>query len=42
MWPSSLNVGDTIPKVPFGLRGGPILMLDLEATYNEALHAGGL
>jgi hypothetical protein len=42
IWPYQVTVGQLIPSVPFGLRGGPVVVLDLESTYTEAIHAGGL
>lgn len=35
-WPVPLAVGQILPILPLALRGGPILPLDLEATYAEA------
>jgi hypothetical protein len=35
-WPASLAVGQPLPVLPLGLRGGPTLPLNLEATYMEA------
>lgn len=35
-WPYPLRVGETLPTVPFALRGGPTVPLDLEATYMES------
>jgi hypothetical protein len=42
IWPYQVTVGQTIPAVPFGLRGGPVVVLNLESTYSEAIRAGGL
>ncbi|MFO0926532.1 MAG: DUF4058 family protein [Gemmataceae bacterium] len=36
LWPFPLAVGVPLPTVPLPLRGGPVLPLDLEATYTEA------
>jgi hypothetical protein len=35
MWLNPLVVGETLPTVPLGLRGGPTVPLELELTYNE-------
>jgi hypothetical protein len=35
-WPTPLGVGQPLPVLPLGLRGGPTLPLNLEATYMEA------
>ncbi len=37
VWPYPAMVGQPIPAVPLPLRNGPEVMLDLEATYTEAL-----
>jgi hypothetical protein len=42
VWPYPAVVGQLIPSVPFALRGGPTVMLDLEATYTAAIEATGL
>jgi Protein of unknown function (DUF4058) len=42
VWPYPAVVGQLIPAVPLGLRGGPVVLLDLEATYTTALEATGL
>lgn len=42
IWPYPLVVGKPLPAVPLGLRGGPVVMLDLEATYTAAIEATGL
>ncbi len=42
IWPYATTVGKAIPAVPFGLSGGPVIVLDLESTYTDAIHAGGL
>jgi Protein of unknown function (DUF4058) len=40
VFPFPLSVGRTLPTVPLALRGGPILPLDLEATYTSTrLHS---
>ena len=41
-WPYALEVGSPLPAAPFALRGGPLLMLDLETPYTEAVHDLGL
>lgn len=35
-WPTPLAVGQPLPLLPLGLRGGPTVPLDLETTYQEA------
>lgn len=42
LWPYIATVGQSIPAVPFGLRGGPVIVLDLEGTYSAAIDASGL
>lgn len=42
IWAFPVHVGETLPVVPFGLKGGPVVMLDLEATYTAAIEATGL
>jgi hypothetical protein len=42
VWPHPAVVGQPVPAVPFGLRGGPTIMLDLEGTYMAAIDATGL
>jgi hypothetical protein len=42
VWPYAAPVGSPIPSVPLGLRGGPVVPLDLEGTYREALSDSGL
>ena len=42
IWPYAARVGESIPTVPFGLKGGPVVMLDLESTYTTAIEATGL
>lgn len=42
VWSYPLTVGQPIPAVPFGLRRGPTLSLDLEGTYTAALADSGL
>jgi hypothetical protein len=41
-WPYPAAVGEPVPAVPFGLRGGPVVVLDLEATYTAAIGATGV
>jgi len=41
-WPYPATVGQLIPAVPLGLRGGPIVLIDLEATYMTAIESTGL
>lgn len=36
VWPVPLTIGQPLPTLPLALRGGPIIPLDLEATYTEA------
>lgn len=36
LWPFPLQVGDRLPAVPLGLRGGATVLLDLETTYQDA------
>lgn len=42
IWPYAAAVGQPIPAVPLGLRGGPVVVLDLEGTYTAAIEATGL
>jgi hypothetical protein len=42
IWPYPVTVGRPVPTVPFGLRGGPVVMLDLDGTYTAAIEATGL
>lgn len=42
VWPYAAVVGQPVPPVPLGLRGGPVVLLDLEATYTAAIDATGL
>ncbi len=42
VWPYPAPVGPSIPSVPLPLRRGPSVMIDLEATYLEALADNGL
>jgi hypothetical protein len=42
VWVHELVVGAAVPAVPLGLRGGPVVLLDLEATYTAAIEATGL
>lgn len=41
LWPKALALGQPLPPVPFHLRGGPTIPLDLEGTYTEALADSG-
>jgi hypothetical protein len=42
VWPYPAAVGSPLPAAPFALRGGPTLVLDLEATYAGAVRDLGL
>jgi hypothetical protein len=42
IWPYAAVVGEPIPAVPLGLRGGPVILLDLEGTYTAAIESTGL
>lgn len=42
IWPYAAAVGQPVPSVPLGLRGGPVVPLDLEGTYTAAIDATGL
>lgn len=42
MWPFPAVIGQSIPTLPFWLKGGPEVMLDLEGTYAAAIEATGL
>ena len=42
VWPYPAVVGQPIPTVPLGLRGGPTVLLDLEGTYTGAIESTGL
>ena len=42
VWPYAAAIGRPVPAVPLGLRGGPVVLLDLEATYTAAIDATGL
>jgi hypothetical protein len=42
IWAYEATVGQTIPSIPLGLRGGPVIVLDLEETYTDAINATGL
>ena len=42
VWPYPAVVGQPIPPVPLGLRGGPTILLDLEGTYTSAIEVTGL
>lgn len=41
-WTYPVSSGAVLPTVPLGLRGGPVVLLDLEATYTAAIEATGL
>lgn len=36
VWPVALAVGRALPLLPLALLGGPVVPVDLEATYSEA------
>ena len=36
IWPMPLTIGQTLPLIPLGLRGGVIVPLDVEAAYTDA------
>jgi hypothetical protein len=36
VWPAPLTLGEQLPLLPLGLKGGPTVPLDLEATYSTA------
>ncbi|WP_227254657.1 DUF4058 family protein [Frigoriglobus tundricola] len=42
IWPYAVAVGSPLPSVPFSLRRGPTVVVDLESTYTEAVHDLGL
>jgi hypothetical protein len=42
VWPYAATIGQPLPAVPLGLRGGPVVLLDLESTYTAAIDATGL
>lgn len=42
IWPYAAEIGQPIPAVPLGLRGGPVMMLDLQGTYTAAIESTGL
>lgn len=42
VWAYSVSVGQRFPSVPLCLRGGPVVLLDLEGTYTAAIEATGL
>lgn len=42
LWAYPARLGDPIPAVPLGLRGGPTIVLDLEGTYTDAIRSTGL
>lgn len=37
MWPYPVTVGELLPSVPLALKGGPMVPVDFETTYREAL-----
>jgi hypothetical protein len=37
MWPYSVPVGSAFPPVPLALKNGPLISVDLETAYSEAL-----
>lgn len=41
LWPKALTLGQPLPSIPFHLKGGPTIALDLEGTYTEALIDSG-
>lgn len=41
IWPYPALVGQPVPAVPFGLRGGLTVVLDLERTYTDAIRSVG-
>jgi hypothetical protein len=41
VWVNELSVGQPLPSVPLSLHGGPVIVLDLEGTYNAAIEAIG-
>jgi hypothetical protein len=42
VWPYPAPVGQPVPAVPFGLRGGPVVVLELETIYTAAVEVTGL
>jgi hypothetical protein len=42
VWCFPALVGSPIPSVPLALRRGPLVMLELEETYEEAIGDSGL
>ena len=42
VWCHPARIGEPIPAIPLVLRRGPLVMLDLEATYLDALADSGL
>ncbi len=42
VWPYPTAVGQVLPDAPLGLRKGPVLRLDLEGTYMDALADMGI
>jgi hypothetical protein len=39
VWPQPLTLGQSLPTLPFWLRGGPCMQLDLERTYARTCEA---
>jgi hypothetical protein len=37
MWPYAVTVGSPLPSVPLALKNGPIIAIDFEKTYTQAL-----
>lgn len=37
MWPYPAAVGSPLPDVPLALKGGPVIAIDFETTYTQAL-----
>ncbi len=42
MWTNELAVGEPLPTMPLGLRAGPTIPIELEATYTEARRSSRL
>lgn len=42
VWPAPAPVGSPLPSVPLALRRGPVVDLDLEGTYTQAVADSGL
>ncbi len=41
MWPFAAEIGEPIPSVPLPIRGGPLLPMDIEKIYTDALADNG-